>query len=86
MRGFETRHVPRGITGPGLAADILIEPAIAVGEDVETCDLLIFQITRQRIDILFTKFVVRHGVDERTRTQVLRIPARTRQGTDDRCR
>src|ERR1051326_1579329 len=44
MRGFEATHVTRRIAGPGLAADILIEAAVAVCEDIQAGYFLILQV------------------------------------------
>ena len=41
MSVVKAGHVMRRIAGPALAADVLIEPAIAVGDDVESGDFLL---------------------------------------------
>ena len=83
VTGFEARHMSRWITGPGLAADILIEAAITVGHNVEPCDFLIPQIDAKCIRVLLAEFVVRHGIDKGPRAQVLGVPTWPRQRTDD---
>ena len=42
----EAGHVVERIAGPALAADVVVEPAVAVGEDVEAGELLVAQIDR----------------------------------------
>ena len=46
MDMIEARHVVRRIAGPALAPNVLIEPAIAVGADVQTSDFLLPQVDR----------------------------------------
>src|SRR6185295_16934709 len=82
MRGFKTGHVVRRIAGPALAADVLIEPAIAVGDDVEAGNFLLGQVYRKRIDVLFAESRGDHGIEEGPDSQILRIPTRTGQGSD----
>jgi len=83
VTGFEAGHMSRWITGPGLAADILIEAAITVGHNVEPRDFLIPQIDTKCIRVLFSEFVVGHGVNKRSCAQVLGVPTWPRQRTDD---
>ena len=44
MRVFEAAHVMGRVAGPALAPDILVEPAVAVRDDVEPGNLLFAQI------------------------------------------
>ena len=83
MSGLKARHVARWITCPGLSADVLIEPAVTVGHNVEACDFLIPQIDAKRIRVLLAEFVVGHGVDKRPRAQIFCVPAWPRQRADD---
>ena len=55
VRRVEARHVVRRIARPALAADVLIEPAVAVGDDVETGDFLFPEVDRQRVDVLLAE-------------------------------
>ena len=64
MRGIEAGHVMRWIARPALAAHILIEPAIAVGDDVEAGDFLFAQIDRQRVDVLLPEPADDHRIQE----------------------
>ena len=43
----EAAHVARRIVGPALAADVLVEMRVAVGDDVEAGELLLVQIDRR---------------------------------------
>src|SRR5207237_4050921 len=79
MIGFKARHMTRGIAGPGLAADILIEAAVTVGYDIESRNFLIPQINRQRIRVWLAELVVGHRIHERLRSEVFCVPARSRK-------
>ena len=61
-------HVMRRIAGPALPADVLVEPAIAVGHDVQPGDFLLAQIHRQRIHILLAEAADHHRVQKRFQT------------------
>ena len=65
VRRVEPVHVVRRIARPALAADVLIEPAIAVGHDVEPGHFLLAQIDRQRVDILLAEPRDHHRIEER---------------------
>jgi hypothetical protein len=41
MQRIETAHVIRRIPGPALAADIVVEVRVAIGDDIESGDFLI---------------------------------------------
>src|SRR5262249_61794075 len=83
---IETRHVVRGVSGPALAADVVVEAAIAVGENVEPGQLLVAQITSQRIFILLAKAAAHHRFKKVARAEIFGVPARPRQRTGDRRR
>ena len=55
MRRVEPAHVVRRIARPALAADVLVEPAVAVGHDVQPGHFLLPQIHRQRVHILLAE-------------------------------
>jgi len=61
----EARHVRRRIARPALTPNVLSEPRIAVGKNVQTRDLLLVQIHRQRILVLLAKLRLDHRLDER---------------------
>ena len=61
----ESAHVARRIAGPALAADVVVEAAVAVGEDVEAGDLLLAQVDRERVDVLLAVARIDHRVQER---------------------
>ena len=81
-----TRPCGWRIARPALAADVLVEPAVAVGDDVQPRHFLFPQIHRQRVDILLAEPRDHHRVEERPVPQVFRIPARPRQRARDRRR
>src|SRR5262249_38011594 len=85
MRDVETAHVVRWICGPTLAADVVVETAIAIGENVEPGKLLVAQITGQRVFILLAKPAVHHCFKKMARAEIFRVPARSRQRTGN-CR
>ena len=65
MRRVEPVHVMRRVARPALAAHVLVEPAVAVGDDVEAGHFLFAQIDRQRIDVLLAEPADHHRVEER---------------------
>ena len=83
MGRFEAVHVVRRIAGPALTADILIEPAIAIGADVKTGHFLFPQVNREGIHILLAESGDDHGVQEGFGSQIFGVPARARQRTRD---
>ncbi|MCZ7562673.1 MAG: hypothetical protein M5U08_01795 [Burkholderiales bacterium] len=83
VRVVESGHVVRRIARPALAAHVLVEAAVAVGADVEAGELLLAQVDRERIGVLLAKARVHHRVEERARAEVLGVPARPRQRSDD---
>jgi hypothetical protein len=86
MRRVEAVHVMRRVAGPALSADVLIEAAIPVGDDVQTGDFLLSQVDRQGIHVLLAEAADHHRVEKRLETEVFRIPARTGQRPCDRRR
>jgi hypothetical protein len=46
MRGLESGHMVRRVARPALAADVLVESTVAVGDDVETGDFLFPEVDR----------------------------------------
>ena len=82
----EARHVMSRIGAPALAADILVEARVAVGDDVETGKLLGAQIRADRVGVLLAEAAVDHSVEEGPRAQILGVPAGPRQRADDRRR
>src|SRR6185503_6896843 len=76
----------RRIASPALSANILIEPAIAIGNDVETGDLLLAQVSGERIHVLFPETASNHCIQKRPRAKVFCVPTGTRQRTGYRCR
>jgi hypothetical protein len=68
-------HVIRGITGPALTTDVLIEAAITVGNDIQSGQFLFFQINGKRIRVLLAKPRVYHRIEKGTISEVLGIPA-----------
>ena len=76
VRGFEAFHVMGRIAGPALAADVLVEPAVAVGDDIETRDLLLAQINGERVDVLFPEAAGDHRIEKRLDAEVFGVPTR----------
>jgi hypothetical protein len=56
----EAGHVERRIARPALAADVLREPHVAVGRDVETGDRLLTQVDGQRVLVLLAETGLDH--------------------------
>src|SRR5664279_6408698 len=83
MRDIEAGHVVGRIGGPALAADVVIEPAVAVGDDVETGEFLVAQIASQRIFVLLAKAPRHHRLEEMPRAEIFRVPARPWQRAGD---
>ena len=83
MRDVEARHVVGRIGGPALAADVVIEAAVAVGDDVETGEFLVAQIAGQRVLVLLAKAPRHHRLEEMPRAEIFRVPARPRQRAGD---
>ena len=73
----------RRIVGPALAADVVIEAAVAVGDDIEAGDFLLVQIDGDRVDVLLAELVVHHRVEKAAHAEILRVPARPRQRAGD---
>ncbi len=47
-----------------MAADVVVEAAVAVGDNVEAGELLIAQVTRQRIFILLAEAAADHRLQK----------------------
>jgi hypothetical protein len=58
---------------------LLVEMRIAVGDDVETRDLLSPQIDRNRVLVLLAVAQVHHRFEKALRPEPDRVPARARQ-------
>src|SRR5580692_10835884 len=71
------------IAGPALAPDVLVKPAVAVGNNIETRNLLFAQINGKRIDVLFAKAADDHRIEKRLYSKVFCVPTGTRQRTGD---
>ena len=82
----EPAHVVRRIGGPTLAADVVVEAAVAVGDDVEAGQLLVAQVAGQRVLVLLAKAAAHHRFEKMTRAEILGVPARPRQRAGDRRR
>ena len=63
--GLEAAHVVRRVAGPALAADVLVEAAVAVGDDVQPGHFLLAQVDRQRVHVLLAEPRRDHRVQER---------------------
>ena len=61
----EPIEMPRRIPRPALPTNVLIEPAVAVGQDVQPRQLLLRQIHRQRIHVLLPEPSRHHRFQER---------------------
>ncbi len=79
----EPAHVVRRVARPALPADVRVEPAVAVGHDVEPGHFLFPQIHRQGVTYCSRNRDSHHRVQERPRAQVFRVPARARQRPRD---
>ena len=79
MRGVQPAHVVRRIGSPALAADVVVESAVAVGDDVEAGEFLIAQIAGERILVLLAKAAAHHRLEKMPGAEILRVPARPRQ-------
>ncbi len=64
MLDVEAAHVVRRIGGPALAADVVVEAAIAVGDDIEAGEFLIAQIAGQRVFVLLAEAAARPSLRE----------------------
>src|SRR5262245_17042478 len=76
---IEALHVARWIVGPALAAHVLVEVGIAVGDDIETRAFLLVQIDRDRVRILLAIGRADHRLQEGAPAEVLHVPARARE-------
>ena len=66
-----------------MAADVGVEAAIAVSDDVESRDFLVAQICRDRIQILLAVVAVHHRLTEAAPAEIFRVPQRPGQRADD---
>ncbi len=71
------------IGGPALAADVVVEAAVAVGDDIEAGKLLIAQIAGQRVFVLLAKAAADHRFEKMTGAEIFRVPGRPRQRAGD---
>ena len=83
---LEAIHVHRRVARPALPADVVVEAAVAVGEDVEPGELLVADVDGERVLILLAEPDVDHRVEERASAEILRVPGRSRERPDDRGR
>src|SRR5690349_20530288 len=83
MADIETAHMVWRIGGPALAADIVVEAAIAVGENVEPSEFLVAQIAGERVFILLAKAAADHGFEKVAGAEIFGVPARPRQRASD---
>ena len=79
----EAAHVVGRIAGPALAADVVVEAAVAVGDDVEAGELLVAQIAGQRVLVLLAEAPRHHRLEEMPRAEIFGVPARPRQRAGD---
>ncbi len=86
MRDVEAAHVVRRIGGPALAADVVVEMSVAVGDDIEAGNFLIAQIAGHRVFILLAEAAADHCFEKMARAEIFRVPARPRQRAGDRRR
>src|SRR5262249_36499847 len=86
MSRVKACHVTWRITRPRLTADILIESTVTIGQDVQAGNFLIAQINGQGVRVLLAEFVTPHRFHERSGSEILRVPARTRKRADHSCR
>ena len=70
MQRVEPAHVVRRIGGPALAANVVVEAAVAVGDDVEAGKLLVAQIAGQRIFILLAEAAADHRLQKMTGAEI----------------
>jgi hypothetical protein len=75
----EARHMKRRIARPALPADVLGEPHVPVGENIEACDVLLRQVHGQRVLVLLAKTRLDHRGQKGPRTEVFGVPARSWQ-------
>jgi hypothetical protein len=71
---------------PAHAADLLVEMSVAIGHNVEPGGLLGAQINRDRVLVLLAVAQIHHCFEEVLRAGPRCVPARPRQGSDDRSR
>ena len=71
------------IGGPALAADVVVEAAVAVGDDVEAGQFLVAQIAGQRVLVLLAEAPRHHRLEEMPGAEIFRVPARPRQRAGD---
>jgi len=62
-----------------LAADVVVESAVAVGDDVEASEFLIAQIAGQRVLVLLAEAAGHHRLEKMPCAEILGVPARPRQ-------
>ena len=82
----EAAHVVRRIAGPALAADVVVEAAVAVGDDVEAGELLVADEAGQRVLVLLAEAPRHHRLEEMPGAEIFGVPARPRQRAGDRRR
>src|SRR5262249_14146150 len=83
-RTREAVHVLEGIRDPGATADVTIEAAVAVDQDVEAGAGLVVQEAGERVEILLPEGDAIHNLAERTPLQPLCVPQWTWQRAGDR--
>ncbi len=83
---IESRHMVGRIAGPALTADILVEPAIPVGHDIQTRQFLFFHVHGQSVRVLLTKARVYHRFQKGPVTEIFGVPAGSRKRSGNRGR
>ena len=75
---FDAAEALDRVEEPRLAADGQIEPAVAVGDDIEPRGLLGVDHAGDRVEVLLAEDRLAHGRLERPAVQALREPERPR--------
>ena len=82
----EALEPPRRVLEPAHAADVAVEPRVAVSDDVEASTLLVADERPDGVRVLFAEARVGDGVAERALTEVLDVPPGPRQRARNRRR
>jgi hypothetical protein len=83
MLRIEPAHMVRRIRRPALAADVVVEAAVAIGKDIQPRKFLIAQIARQCVFVLLAKTAAHHRLEKMARAEILHVPAWPRQRSGD---
>ena len=79
LEPVESVHVVRRVACPALTANVLVEAAVAVGDNVEAGQLLVPQVNRERVYVLLAVARGDHRVEKRPCAEVLGVPTGSRQ-------